>query len=642
MRRLFFLLLGWIMVEAQPHGSWTSPITSDLIVEKSLRLGNIVLDGDTLYWNELRPEEKGRSVVVKWENGKGVDCTFDPYNVRTRVHEYGGLCFTVHGGVIDFSNFKDQGFYRRDLEGKVEKLWGDENHRTANPVYDPSRDVIFAVGEEHAEEVVNHLIRIGKETKVIHEGHDFYSMPTLHPKGTHIAFLTWDHPNMPWDGTTLWLGELDSEGNITSVEKVAGGENESIFEPRFSPAGDLYFVSERSGFWNLYKVEGKEAKAVCPMEAEFGQPLWVFGMSNYGFLKDGRIACVYTKKGTDFFGILDPESGKLETIDLPFTSYGSFVAQGNAVFFTAASPTLPSALMKYSPDGTLEVIRKSKECLIDTGYISIPETIEFPTAGEKNSFAFYYPPKNKDFEGTDLPPLIVKSHGGPTARCSSALNLEIQFWTSRGFGVLDVNYGGSTGFGKEYRERLKGNWGIVDVDDCVYGALFLADQGRVDRKRMAIKGGSAGGYTTLAALAFREVFKAGASYYGVSDLEALCKGTHKFESRYNDTLVGPYPEAKELYMDRSPIHHVENLSCPVILLQGSEDKIVPPDQSEMMYEALKKKGIPVSYILFEGEQHGFRISENVKKALESELYFYGKIFGFTPHDPLEPVEIDNL
>ncbi len=366
-------------------------------------------------------------------------------------------------------------------------------------------------------------------------------------------------------------------------------------------------------------------------------------MENYGFLEDGRIATVYTVKGTDFLGIIDPKTKKLETLDLPFTSYNSFKVVGNLLYFTAASPRDTQILARYDTEHKkLQCIRKSKELKLDADYISLPETIEFPTENGKRAYGFFYPPKNKNYRGTDTPPLIVKSHGGPSAKTNPVLNLEIQFWTSRGFAYFDVNYGGSTGYGREYRERLKGNWGGVDVDDCVNGALYLAKKGKVDSNRMSIKGGSAGGYTTLAALTYRDVFKAGASYYGVSDLEALANDTHKFEAHYLDGLVGPYPNDKKRYQELSPIHHTEKLSCPVILLQGGEDKVVPPAQSERMFEALNQKQIPVAYILFEKEQHGFRMAENIKKALDSELYFYGKIFGFTPSDDLEPIKIHNL
>ena len=617
-----------------------------MIVDEAIKLGDIVIAGDTLFWNEIRPMEKGRSVIVKWKEGKAEDLLPQPYNARSRVHEYGGASFVANNGTVYFSNFKDQHFYALSHHGEVSDLSQTDGKRYANPIVDPGRGLLYAVQEEHRSEqdVVNTLVKIDPKEKnidVIHEGWDFYGMPALHPQGTHLAFITWNHPNMPWDGSTLWVGELCPDGSLINLKEVAGGMSESIFQPQWSSDGTLYFVSDRTGFWNLYRVGKKEVEACYLMDAEFGQPLWVFGMSRYGFLQSGKIACIYTVKGTDALGILDPEEKKLETLDLPFTTFSNLQVHGNTLYFIGASPTEVSSLIQYDFK-TIKRIRISKKLSLDPSYISVPETIEFPTENGKTAFGFFYPPKNKDYKGTDKPPLIVKSHGGPSAHVTSSLNLEVQFWTSRGFAFFDVNYGGSTGYGREYRERLKGNWGIVDIDDCTNGALYLAEQGKVDPKKMVIKGGSAGGYTTLAALTFKDVFKAGASYYGVSDLEALTQDTHKFESHYLNGLIGPYPEQKERYIKYSPIHHTDKLSCPVILFQGAEDKVVPPSQSEMLFDALKKKNIPVAYILFAGEQHGFRIAENIKKSLDAELYFYSKIFDFEPSDALEPIKIDNL
>jgi dienelactone hydrolase len=635
-----------VRMKAKPHGSWKSPITSSMIVDEAIKLGDIVIDEGVLYWNEIRPMEQGRSVIMKWKEGKVEDVLPQPYNARSRVHEYGGASFTINSGTIYFSNFKDQHFYSLSPAGEVSDLSQTDGKRYANPIVDPERDFLYAVQEEHRSEhdVINTLVKIDPKEKkidVIHEGWDFYGMPTLHPKGTHLAFITWNHPNMPWDGSTLWVGELCPDGSLINLKEVAGGISESIFQPQWSNDGTLYFVSDRTGFWNLYREGEKEIEPCYPMEAEFGQPLWVFGMSRFGFLPNGKIACIYTVKGTDALGILDPDAKKLETLDLPFTTLSHLQVHGNTLYFIGASPVEVSSLIRYDFK-TVERIRISKKLSLDPSYISIPETIEFPTENGNMAFGFFYPPKNKDFKGTDQPPLIVKSHGGPSAHVTSSLNLEIQFWTSRGIAFFDVNYGGSTGYGRKYRQRLKGNWGIVDIDDCTNGALYLAKLGKVDPKKMVIKGGSAGGYTTLAALTFKDVFKAGASYYGVSDLEALTQDTHKFESHYLEGLIGPYPEQKERYKKCSPIHHTDKLSCPVILFQGAEDKVVPPSQSEILFDALKKKKIPVAYLLFEKEQHGFRIAENIKKSLDAELYFYSKIFGFEPSDVLEPITIHNL
>ena len=633
-------------MKEQAYGSWQSPISTSMITDASLKLGDIVLDGDTLYWNEIRSSEQARSVVVARKSGKTVDVLPAPYNARTRVHEYGGGAFCVHEGTTYFSHSQDQHFYSLSPEGIVTDLSKEEGKRYANPIFDSKRGVLYVVQEEHVSQhhIINRLVKIdpkSQQIEILHEGEDFYGMPTLHPDGTHLAFISWNHPNMPWDGSTLWLGELSQEGTLQCLDEIAGGKEESIFQPEWSPEGVLHFISDRTGFWNLYRISHKEPEACYPLAAEFGHPMWVFGLSCYTCLANGKIACIYTVKGKDSLGILDPQTQTLDTLDLPFTSYSNLKGDGKNLYFMGASPSEMKTLVRYDFN-SIERIRCSKEVDIDPGYLSLPQTLEFPTNEGKTAFAFFYPPKNKDYKGIDTPPLIVKSHGGPSTQSTSALNLEIQYWTSRGIAYLDVNYGGSTGYGREYRERLKGKWGTVDVDDCTNGALYLAKQGLVNGNKMAIKGGSAGGYTTLAALTFKDVFQAGVSYYGVSDLEALAQDTHKFESHYLETLIGPYPKEKKRYIAASPIHFTEKLSSPLLLLQGSEDPVVPPSQAEKMFHALLQKKIPVAYLLFEGEQHGFRLSENVQRALESELYFYSKIFGFNLSESIEPLLIHNF
>jgi dipeptidyl aminopeptidase/acylaminoacyl peptidase len=381
------------------------------------------------------------------------------------------------------------------------------------------------------------------------------------------------------------------------------------------------------------------------MEAEFGRPQWVFGMSTYAFESAARIVCSYTERGTWRLAVLDTETRHLEPIETPYTEIGGVRAAPGRIVFVGGSPTEPASVIQLDLDTRqTEVLRRSANVTVDAGYLSAPQAIEFPTENGLTAHAFFYPPQNCDCAAPpgERPPLLVISHGGPTAATSTVLNLGIQHWTSRGIAVLDVNYGGSTGYGRAYRERLNDHWGMVDVDDCVSGARYLVERGLVDENRLAIRGGSAGGYTTLAALTFRNVFKAGASYYGVSDLEALTKDTHKFESHYSDRLIGPYPARRDLYLERSPIHFTDRLSCPVILFQGLDDKIVLPNQAEMMVEALRAKGLPVAYVPFEGEQHGFRQAKNIKRALDAELYFYSRIFGFELAEPVEPVPIENL
>jgi dipeptidyl aminopeptidase/acylaminoacyl peptidase len=457
---------------------------------------------------------------------------------------------------------------------------------------------------------------------------------------------------MPWDGTELWVAEIGADGALASPRRVAGGAEESIFQPAWSPDGQLHFVSDRSGFWNLYRwLEDPRSpdtlQALCPRSAEFGAPQWGFGMATYGFAADGRIICAFTEGGRWRIAALEPRAGRLTPYDMPYTTismYAGVRVHDRRAVFVAGSPSEPESVVELDLErGSLHVLRQSTTFRIEPEYLSIPEPIEFPTTGGRTAHAFYYPPGNRDFQGPtgERPPLIVLCHGGPTSAAGSTLDLRIQFWTSRGFAVANVNYGGSTGYGRAYRERLRGTWGVVDVDDCAHAARALVARAAADPLRLAIAGGSAGGYTTLCALAFRDVFRAGASYYGVSDLEALARDTHKFESRYLDRLIGPYPAARELYRERSPIHAADRIRCPVIFFQGLEDPVVLPNQAEIMVEALKSRGVPVAYLGFAGEQHGFRRAETIVQALEAELYFYGRVFGFVPADPLPPIPIDN-
>jgi dipeptidyl aminopeptidase/acylaminoacyl peptidase len=423
-----------------------------------------------------------------------------------------------------------------------------------------------------------------------------------------------------------------------------------VFQPEWSPDGLLHFVSDRTGWWNLYRLRDVKVEALCEMEAEFGLPQWVFGMATYGFLSPSTLICTYSERGVNHLAKLDTESGNLETLQTPYTSISNVKVANGKVAFVGGSPAELARVVLWTTDdgrwttGDEEVLRKASNVEVDPGYISAARPVEFPTEGGLTAHGFFYAPRNKDFiapEG-EKPPLVVFSHGGPTSATSSLLNLSIQYWTSRGIGVLDVNYGGSTGYGREYRQRLNGQWGVVDVDDCVNGARYLVERGEADPQRLAIRGGSAGGYTTLNALTFRDVFHAGASYYGICDLEAMALDTHKFESRYLDSMVGPYPERIDLYYDRSAIHFTDRLSAPMILFQGLEDKVVPPNQAEMMVDALRKKGLPVAYVAYGGEQHGFRKAENIKHSLDSELYFYSCIFSFPLAEPVEPVKIENL
>jgi dipeptidyl aminopeptidase/acylaminoacyl peptidase len=684
-----------------PYGSWKSPITSDLIVQGSIGLTMPMLDDADVYWTEVRPKENGRSVVVR-RDGKGADARRDlipqPFNARTRVHEYGGGDYTVHRGTLYFSNFADQRLYRLAPEDSAPQPLTPESGarlRFADMTFDAARTRLIAVREDHTtsdHEPSNSIVavRLDADTEenggeVLASGYDFYSSPRVSPDGKFLAWLAWRHPNMPWDATELWVGVFDADGRIARARRIAGGENESLFQPEWSPASVLHFVSDRSGWWNLYRVKpgekfddiadgdgvdddrvesvgkadgddgddvddkaaGIAVEALCPLEAEFAEPQWVFGMSTYAFVAAERVVCTYIERGASRLAELNTATKELRRIETPYTDI-SFVraspTTGRAVF-RAASPGESAAIVEFDAKGDrVEVLRRASDLKIEEGYLSAPQAVEFPTEANLTAHAFYYAPRNRDFIApeNERPPLLVVSHGGPTSAATTALNLKVQYWTSRGFAVLDVNYGGSTGYGRAYRERLGGTWGIVDVDDCVNGARYLGERGLADPERCVIEGGSAGGYTTLAALTFRQQFKAGASHYGVSDLGALVRDTHKFESRYLDRLVAPYPAREDIYRERSPINFTDKLSCPVIFFQGLEDKVVPPNQAEMMVEALRKKGLPVAYVPFAGEQHGFRRAENIKRALDGELYFYSRVFGFDLADEVEPVPIENL
>jgi dipeptidyl aminopeptidase/acylaminoacyl peptidase len=649
-------------VKTAPCGSWKSPITSDLIVKESIGLGQVKMYGNDIYWIEMRPSEGGRQVIVRHSgDGSTADVIPSGFNARTRVHEYGGGDYVADDGVVYFSNFADQQLYRQSPDSAPQLLTGKSgvdaeaeptDLRYADAVIDSKHSRLICVREDHRQkdrEALNELVAVSIDTgvgKVLVSGNDFYSSPRISPDGSRLAWLTWNHPNMPWDGCELWVGELAADGSIANPKLIAGGNNESIFQPEWSPGGTLYFVSDRSGWWNLYRAAGDDAtECVCEMEAEFGAAQWIFGLSTYAFESADRIVCAYVERGIWHLGTIDTRTGKLEPIDAPYTEVSYVCAAPGRAVFRAGSPTEPFSIIELDLNTReAKVLQRQSKIKVDSDYYSRAQPIEFPTENGLTAHGFFYPPQNRDFavpEG-ERPPLLVRSHGGPTSATIAVLVLGIQYWTSRGIGVLDVNYGGSTGYGRAYRERLNGNWGVVDVDDCVNGAKFLALSGQADGNRSMIDGGSAGGYTTLCALTFRAYFKAGASHYGVSDLEALDKDTHKFESRYSNSLIGPYPERKDLYIARSPIHFADRLSVPVIFFQGLEDKVVPPNQAEMMVEALRRKGVPVAYVAFPGEQHGFRRAENIKRSLDGEFYFYGRVFGFEPADEIEPIPIENL
>ena len=641
----------------RPYGAWRSPVTSEAIVAKTIGLREVTLAGEATYWLELRPEENGRYVVVRrGPDGALADQNPAPFNARTRVHEYGGSAYLVHpdSHEVYFSNFSDQRLYRVRAGGMPEALTPEGELRYGDAVLDLGHERLICVQEDHTQaggEPQNTLVAVslapgaGAGVRVLASGADFYSNPRLSPDGRHLTWISWDHPNMPWDGTDLWLASVLANGGLGQAEHIAGGPSESIFQPEWSPGGTLYFVSDRSGWWNLYRRLDDQVEPVCPKEAEFGVAQWVFRESTYAFASETRIVCTFAREGINHLAILDAETGALQVIETPFTHIEGIQSDGRRAVFLASSPTAFAAIVALDLESRERIVlRRSSTLSLDPAFVATGDPIEFPTTGGNTAHGFFYAPQSGEFIGPpeERPPLMVVSHGGPTGSADNGLRVGIQFFTTRGFAVLDVNYGGSSGFGRAYRQRLDGQWGVVDVDDCVNGARYLAERGWVNKDRLAIRGASAGGFTTLAALTFRDLFKAGASHFGVSDLEALAQHTHKFESRYLERLIGPYPERADLYRARSPIHAVERLACPVIFFQGLEDRVVPPAQAEKMVEALRNKKLPVAYLAFPGEQHGFRQANTIKRVLDAELYFYSRVFRFEPADPLESVPIENL
>jgi dipeptidyl aminopeptidase/acylaminoacyl peptidase len=645
------------MAEQQivPYGAWKSPITSSLIVAQSISLMEVRLDGNDIYWLEGRPQERGRYVVVRASaDGAVRDVNAAPYNARTRVHEYGGGSWLVTGGTVYFSNFADGRLYRQDAGGgdpvALTPAPPDPEHnwRYADGLIDRGRNRWIGVREDHSDAskpypdntiVAVPLAGAPEAGRVLAAGHDFFSSPQLSPDGRKLAYLAWDHPNMPWVGTTLYLVDLGDDGMPAGPPTaIAGGPSESLFQPEWSPDGSaLIFVSDRTGWWNLYRYDltTRDTRPLASMRAEFGQPQWQFAMSTYAFAGRNRIVAAYVENGLGSLALIDLASGRLTRLDLPFTDFSSVRADGGdrVVFRGGAFDRPPSIVRLDLASNKHQVLRRSTDVADDEAIrrcLAPVQAIEFPTENGKTAFALYYPPTNPDYAAPagEKPPLVVRCHGGPTSAATSTLALGIHYWTSRGIAVIDVNYGGSTGYGREYRDRLHLTWGIVDVDDCINGAKYLAGQNLVDARRSAITGGSAGGYTTLAALTFRDYFAGGASHYGVSDAAALAKDTHKFESRYLDWLIGPYPAEAARYRERSPADHAERLKRPVIFFQGDEDKIVPPNQTEKMVDALRRNKVPVGYLLFAGEQHGFRQAANIQRALDAELYFYSfQVFG---------------
>lgn len=641
-------------IEIAPYGSWKSPISAAMVAEAGIRLSEVMLDGDDVYWLEGRPAEGGRSVIVKLgPNGVAADVTPSGSNVRTLVHEYGGGAYAAHRGVVYFSNYADQRLYRQDPGQAPRPITPDGPYRYAECVVDERRGRLVCVREDHTTsdiDAVNTLVGLPldgeRPATVLASGHDFYASPRLKPDGNLLAWLAWDHPNMPWDDTDLYVSPVSPDGALDDPRAVAkAARPESFYQPEWGPDGMLYFLSDRNGWWNLYRLAADDVQPLWPLEAEFGVARASLGMSSYAFERSGRIVCTYADVAGRHLALLDPQTLEREEIAGDYTSIVYLRATAGKAHFIGATALDHAAVVEVDlRSHRPRALRRSSEQEVDPAYFSAPQSIDYPSAGGWTAHAFYYRPSNPHYGAPagSKPPLMVMVHGGPNSATSSALNLGTQYWTTRGFAVVDVSYRGSTGYGRAYRDSLRGQWGIADVEDCVSVVRYLSERGEIDANKVAIRGRSAGGYTTLRALTSSDVFKAGASYAGLSDLDIFARETHKFESRYLDSLIGPYPERRDLYLARSPMYALDRLSRPVIFFQGLEDAVVPPNQAEMMVEALRRKGQPVAYLAFEGEQHGFRKATNIMRSLEAELYFYSRVFGFELAEPVEPVLIENI
>lgn len=633
-----------INIKTASYGTWISPISAEKISHGSSAKLNMLIDENNTYYTEARPENKGRSTIVKRDqDGKLQDMTPPDFNARTFVHEYGGGAFTVSKGVIYASSGTDSAIYVihpgkdpvRLTEGQkkidVDGVTKFEGTRFAD--MHVSKQGLIAVGEHHSpgKTVENFLALIDLTTgkyKKIASGNDFYSSPAISPDGKKIAWITWNHPYMPWTNTELWLADIADDGSFKNQKRIAGDIPESIFQPQWSLDGILYFVTDRnSGWWNIHRYSDGKIENVFPIKAEVAEPLWVLGRSTYAFL--GKlIVFTYNSEGIWRLGLLDPEKKQWRSLGNTGVSIQQVRSGDHFVQFLESYADKGEALVQVDdkPNHPIRTL-SSTEPFVSGDYISQAQHIAFPSNG-RTAYGFYYPPKNKDFEGPkdELPPLVVMIHGGPISQARGAFQLKHQYWTTRGFAVLDVNYGGSTGYGREYRSLLNHHWGIVDVEDAINGAKFLADKGLVDRNKLVIRGGSAGGFTTLAALTLGDTFKAGANYYGVADITALAHDTHKFEKHDMEQLVGKYPEEKELWLKRSPINSVDKITSPLIIFQGEDDAIVPKNQSIMIYEALKAKGIPTEIHIYPGEEHGFRQAANIVHSLKRESEFYLEVF----------------
>ncbi len=669
------------------YGNWLSAISSELIVGDSISIDEPLLTAEAIYYIERRPQESGRCVIVKVSNNKATDILPAPFSARSRVHEYGGGCYCIAEKQVFFINDSDQDIYCVKNH-QIKRITTSTNNRFADFIYDKKHHRLIAVCETHNNDhVTNAIVSINVKTGellTLEQGHDFYASPRLNAQTSQLCWQSWNHPNMPWDGNSLWLADINKAGLIENKKHIAGGDKISVFQPQWSPDDTLHFISDDSGWWHLYRYtesslpEKKQTGKITQLsegQKELGLPQWVFAQSSYAFVDNTHIICCYQSQGRASLALLSvaenatekvAEKTTLKTIPTIWQEFSSIKASNNKLCFIAASsasfPQLILATISVTfgdnkaPSLSHSVIKSSCQLPVAKEYYSTAQSKTFTNRHKQKVYANYYPPTNPNYQSQTnnnthnnddkaAPPLIIICHGGPTGQASAALDPKKQFWTSRGFALLDVNYSGSTGYGKRYRERLNGKWGLLDVQDCCDAALYVVSQGLANKNQLIIRGSSAGGYTVLSALTFENVFSAGASYYGIAELCSLASHTHKFESRYLDRLIGPYPESKFLYQQRSPINSSEQLNCPVIFFQGLEDRVVPKEQAEKMFEALNKKGLPVAAQYYAGEQHGFRKAETITQSLENELSFYQLVFGLKSKDEINfigNIQIKNI
>jgi dienelactone hydrolase len=636
-----------------PYGLWPSPIDAEQVARQATAYDAVHTSGEAVYWLETRPSQDGRAVVVRWTDDAGAaDAVPARFDVGSRVHEYGGGAYLPTNGMLFACNEGDQRLYRIDGQRDPVPISPAPptpgGLRYADLRLVSSGALLVCVRERHqGGEVVNELVALpvdgSAEPWVVASGHDFYAAPRPSPDGRRLAWLTWDRPCMPWDGADLWVADLGPDGRLGPARHVAGGPQESVVQPEWNAESVLHFVSDRSGWWNLYRERDGQIESLLPMAAEFADAPWELDYSSYAFVADGHIACRYRQHGRDRLGLLDPGTGRLTDVSIPYTSLKPYLrAVGDRLAFIGASPTASSAVaILQVPTGRLDVLAEA-EVSLNPAWVSVPKPVQFPSRDGQRAHALYFPPTNPEVTGpADARPLLlVQAHPGPTADAKARLDLRTQFFTSRGFAVVDVNYAGSTGYGRGYRERLTGQWGVLDVADCLDAAHFLVQAGEVDGRRLVISGPSAGGFTALCALALEKFFAAGGSRFGIADLETFRQQAPKFQAHELDRLVGPYPEALATYRARSPLHAVDRIARPVLLVHGLEDTVVPPSQAQVMAEALERKGVRHLLLAFPSEGHGFRRPESIRRALEAELSFYLEALGLSPGEPDAPLATD--